>query len=241
MPTVPPFSTLAWNFSKIWPLRIKKFNWVEHLGLTLKCLLLIWNVSGPDCPCSYWFIWNVTFTLYIMYKLENEKCVNNIVWNKPGLVFSLDKIPLCTSVIFEIAHSRLFSLKENKYFYSVNGILEPSHIDTTIFWLFKMCLKLWSQDELLPRVNKAYNLLNWWADNIFRGVLKSHTLCTYMYIHVYSVFHMSLRPVLEVGLSSGWLRVCFPVRRPWDPVLAGSVPAVMSQDSTTSFLVLKNQ
>lgn len=62
-----------------------------------------------------------------------------------------------------------------------------------------------------------------------------------MYIHVYSVFHMSLRPVLEVGLSSGWLRVCFPVRRPWDPVLAGSVPAVMSQDSTTSFLVLKNQ
>lgn len=32
-------------------------------------------------PGSYWFIWNnVIFTsLYIMYKLENEKCVNNIV------------------------------------------------------------------------------------------------------------------------------------------------------------------
>lgn len=89
MPTPTRFSKSAWNFDQICS-RIKTLNWAESPRLYSECLLLIWILSGPVClsPGSYWLSWNVIFTsLYIMYKLENEKCVNNIVWNKPGLVF----------------------------------------------------------------------------------------------------------------------------------------------------------
>lgn len=82
-PLNPSFNQLAWSFDKIRKRHFRIKIGQNHLGFTLECLLLTWIVSGPVClsPGSYWFIRNnVIFTsLYIMYKLENEKCVNNIV------------------------------------------------------------------------------------------------------------------------------------------------------------------